>query len=158
MSTIFDWSDIPPWHGHYGDYVTDAGEIDWRTRCLHLAQAADALQLEASRHQDDDRALQEPGDTVFGHLESLHADYRQELRARSPVMDDRPPSCGAEVARIAPLILGILNGIRSDSAVAVLMAAVADAIHDHSAEVGEDDSDRASQARALAQTWHAASA
>ena len=153
METLFDWSDVPGRRGNYGHFVNEDGSIDWRLRCLHLAEAADALQLAAIGFQNSSapqaRALQAAGDTVFGHLEYIKLGLQEERWA----------ACGewsptdAEVERIKPALQRIVDGLRSDNRTVTLLLAVAAALHDSAAEVGEEPSDESRYLDTLARRW-----
>lgn len=153
METLFDWSEVSGQRGDHSQYINEDGTIDWRLRCLHLAEAADALQLAAIHFLDHDspmaRQMEQAGNEVFGHLDYLRADLQTESAA---VQGDWQPT-DAEVERITPALLRLLAGLRSDNPGVTLLLAVADAIHDSSAEVGEDASAASRSLRSLARRW-----
>lgn len=156
METFFDWSEIP--EAEFGfEFRNEDGSVDWRKRCLHLAYAADALQLQALRisadmHCGEREAVQAAGDNVYYHLEWLRADYARELEDGDWTSDLPQPS-DIEVERITPALKRMLRGIRSDDRIGTLVHAVADAIADSAAEIGEDARDQANDLYRVCRHW-----
>jgi hypothetical protein len=156
METLFDWSDIPESHDA-AHHRNQDGTVDWRKRCLHLAYAADALQLAAinatpaTGYSGPPGQIQEAGDLVYFHLEWLRADYAGEQDGWSG--DSCPVE--AEVERLKPALMRMLAGIRSDDRLTTIVQALADAIHDSAAEVGEDSSQESRELRAVCRRWSA---
>ena len=157
METLFDWSDIPEPDDRLA-YRNEDGTVDWRKRCLHLAYAADALQIAcigsiaAPAWLGPRDQIQAAGDAVFYQLDNLRSDYARETRDERG-FDDESYHEDIEIERVKPALKRMLHGIRSDDRLATILKALADAIHDSAAEVGEDASQEARDLRAVCRRW-----
>jgi hypothetical protein len=157
METLFDWSDIAEPHIADGHRNED-GTVDWRSRCLHLARAADALQLACVASPPNPNWLgpadqiNDAGNLVYYHIEQLRADVLRERETEDVFSYFSIPEA-SEIERIAPALVRMLSGIRSDNRRATIVRALADAIQDSAAEVGEDASTQAEALRAVCRNW-----
>lgn len=158
MDTLFDWSDIPEPHVSFCEHTNEDGTVDWRKRCLHLAHAADALQLAciaapSNPHFRGPRdQMQVAGDLVYWHLEHLRADYQREYEA-DRLFDAAEIPEAIEIDRIKPALMRMLRGIRADNRLTTIVKALADAVHDSAAEIGEDASQESRDLLAVYRRW-----